>query len=102
MLPINKFLLRQVAKQTNKRRGDHLSLHKLIIEIRLSQARNLRNSKKNLRIIQVGRWPLCPILPTLGMGNKICEVIYLKVLGAGGRGAEATVLLGGHIRLAKN
>ena len=31
-----------------------------------------------------------------------CEVIYLEVLGAGGRGAETTVLLGGCIRLDKN
>ena len=31
-----------------------------------------------------------------------CEVIYLEVLGAGGRGAEATVLLEGCIRLDKN
>ena len=34
-------------------------------------------------------------------GAKYCEVIYLEVLGAGGRGAEATVLLGGRIRLDK-
>ena len=52
-------------------------------------------------LIQVGRWPPRPVLPTLKWTIKICEVIYLEVLGVGGRGAEATVLLEGCIRLDK-
>ncbi len=36
--------------------------------------------------LQVGRWPPRPVLQQM--------VIYLEALGAGGRGAEATVLLG--------
>ncbi len=41
-----------------------------------------------------------PVLPTLVMGNKYVWLsIYkcLLMLGAGGRGTEATVLLGGRL-----
>ena len=71
------------------------------------------------RQIKVGRWPLCPVLQQQAMlftplsngegkavrwrgaGEGLLMVIYLEVQGAGGRGTETTVLLGGCIRLVK-
>ena len=36
-----------------------------------------------------------PRPPNIKNEQSICEVFYLEALGAGGRGTEATVLLGG-------